>query len=540
MFAGRPVASRKGLRRFLDALAIVAGLPDIPLFHIWIVGGSSEEAAFVEEWIQLSIALKPLVNHGRILVWDHIEPTSMAELYSRALVTVVPSSFEQFGLVAVEAMACECPVVASRLGGLMDTIVPSYTGRLFDPNSILSLAICLATYLRNTSFSIFEGKNGRAWAVWEFNLEKTFRPVSEILTGRLPNTIPRPTTERYREFRRSSILEAARRIVGQQLEFEEDVSGGSHMSFHAHDESHEYFVKAMSERPSTKTAFLKLPEAIVEADRMSSSLYRAKALEHVTCVPKLIAFAPEDSIYVTEWIPQHSIEHGFQQLVKAKLVLADKGRTLRERSMLKNWGEAVEAVLAHPTCENFSAFDLSTAQLQKPLTGGHLVFTETHPQIELLRYRSWLEQPLIPVPEELRWRLRDVLCFLSEWKKPVVGVPELTHGSSSPEHILMAGDPPIICDLERVAFRFGPYDEAHWTWKVEIARGGAGFTTLIHAATHQFDKPVDRWLFVLWCVVFQVVDSIALAIEGKLDGFRRTEGMIDEIHEVIYNISPIR
>ena len=63
----------------------------------------------------------------------------MPYYYSAAEVCVVPSHYESFGLVALEAMACATPVIASRVGGLQHTVEDGVTGFLVpagDPDAL--------------------------------------------------------------------------------------------------------------------------------------------------------------------------------------------------------------------------------------------------------------------------------------------------------------------------------------------------------------------------------------------------------------------
>jgi len=78
-----------------------------------------------------------------------------------------PSVYEPFGLVILEAMACETPVVASRVGGIPEIVVEGETGYLVDldpgaPDAFTSaLAGRLEELLGNTTLAATMGKAGR-------------------------------------------------------------------------------------------------------------------------------------------------------------------------------------------------------------------------------------------------------------------------------------------------------------------------------------------------------------------------------------------
>jgi len=69
----------------------------------------------------------------------------LIQFYTHADALVVPSRWEGFGLVAAEALRSGCPVLAARVGGLPELVVPDKTGFLFPPDSVTSLAQLLTT-----------------------------------------------------------------------------------------------------------------------------------------------------------------------------------------------------------------------------------------------------------------------------------------------------------------------------------------------------------------------------------------------------------
>src|SRR5207245_9955598 len=87
-----------------------------------------------ERAVEVSALADPVRTERGNLVWiDHfISREDLLHLHSHSTVFVCPSIYEPFGLVILEAMACDSAVVASRVGGIPEIVVPGETGYLVD------------------------------------------------------------------------------------------------------------------------------------------------------------------------------------------------------------------------------------------------------------------------------------------------------------------------------------------------------------------------------------------------------------------------
>ncbi len=84
--------------------------------------------------------------------------------YNAAQVVVVPSRYESFGMVALEAMACGTPVIASNVGGLASIVRDGQTGYLVPDGDEVALALRLRQLLDDPDLRCRLGRHGRATA----------------------------------------------------------------------------------------------------------------------------------------------------------------------------------------------------------------------------------------------------------------------------------------------------------------------------------------------------------------------------------------
>lgn len=138
LYVGR-FDERKGIETLVRAFALLKeqNLTDIKLI---IVGGSSANMPDGMERNRIENIVDELGLRDSTVFVGRIGHDRLPIYYTAADVCVIPSHYEPFGLVAIEAMACGVPVVASDVGGLRFTIIPEETGLLVAPKDVAAFA----------------------------------------------------------------------------------------------------------------------------------------------------------------------------------------------------------------------------------------------------------------------------------------------------------------------------------------------------------------------------------------------------------------
>ncbi|WP_414564283.1 MULTISPECIES: glycosyltransferase family 4 protein [unclassified Anabaena] len=112
--------------------------------------------------------------------------------YAAADVCVVPSHYEPFGLVAIEAMASGTPVVASDVGGLQFTVVPEVTGLLAPPQDVAAFSAAIDRILLNPEWRHKLGQAGRKRVETKFSWDGVATQLGELYTQILQQTVKEP------------------------------------------------------------------------------------------------------------------------------------------------------------------------------------------------------------------------------------------------------------------------------------------------------------------------------------------------------------
>jgi alpha-maltose-1-phosphate synthase len=160
LFVGR-ITDQKGIFHLLEASR------QLPAGVQVILCASAPDTPEIEVRLRRAVAELPNVRW----INEMVPVDVVTQLYSHAAVFACPSVYEPFGLINLEAMACETAVVASAVGGILEVVEDGRTGLLVPPGRPDALAEALNRVLADPGLARAMGQAGRrrveaafAWA----------------------------------------------------------------------------------------------------------------------------------------------------------------------------------------------------------------------------------------------------------------------------------------------------------------------------------------------------------------------------------------
>jgi len=167
LFVGR-IEPLKGLDVLIEALALInqEGILDTCRLCLSVIGGDPEATneQMNSEMKRLQTLREKFGLQDMITFLGQRSQDTLPYYYSAAEAVVVPSHYESFGMVALEAMACGTPVVASQVGGLAFLVQDGETGFHVPDGDAQALSERLTVLLKDNKLRHKMGNNATAFA----------------------------------------------------------------------------------------------------------------------------------------------------------------------------------------------------------------------------------------------------------------------------------------------------------------------------------------------------------------------------------------
>jgi glycogen synthase len=124
LFVGR-ITRQKGIIHLVNAIRHLD-----PAHQVVLLAGAPDTPEIAAEMKEAVAAARQAHPGGVVWVESMVDTPTKIAAYSHAQVFCCPSIYEPFGIINLEAMACETPVVASAVGGIKEVVVHGETGLL--------------------------------------------------------------------------------------------------------------------------------------------------------------------------------------------------------------------------------------------------------------------------------------------------------------------------------------------------------------------------------------------------------------------------
>lgn len=179
----KALEKKYGMEYLIDAFALLKKRLAGYSLNLLIVGKGTLDS-------ELKARVNSLGIEGQTIFTGYIPPIDIPSYHNMLTISVFPSidDSESFGVAAVEAMACEKPVVVSDVGGLPEVIENQVTGLVVPPKNVEKLADAIEILVKNEQLRISLGKEGRKRVErlykWEDNLDAMIHLYEETLSAK--------------------------------------------------------------------------------------------------------------------------------------------------------------------------------------------------------------------------------------------------------------------------------------------------------------------------------------------------------------------
>jgi len=150
LFVGR-ITDQKGIFHLIEAAR------RLPAGVQVVLCASAPDTPEIEQRLRRALPTHPNV----VWIGEMVPVQEVVQLYSHAAVFACPSVYEPFGLINLEAMACETAVVASGVGGILEVVEDGTTGLLVEPGQPDALVAAIRALLDDPGRRRAMGQAGR-------------------------------------------------------------------------------------------------------------------------------------------------------------------------------------------------------------------------------------------------------------------------------------------------------------------------------------------------------------------------------------------
>lgn len=151
--------------------------------HLLFAGGFDPAAGDRSDYDRVVALAEELGVSDRCTFLGRLRQEELAIVYSAADLCAVPSHYESFGMVAIEAMGCGTPVVASRVGGLQYAVEDERTGLLVPPRSPETLARACDRLLADEALRRGFGQRGAIRVQQQFTWGAVAQQLETLYAG---------------------------------------------------------------------------------------------------------------------------------------------------------------------------------------------------------------------------------------------------------------------------------------------------------------------------------------------------------------------